>query len=89
MVIYVWVYSYIFQHQFSHTTYRDGKNSGAHIERPGCVCLVCIVPIKDEVIKMYPSFQCQGNLTYSTINEIIIMNKQLGKEGGGHSFVCK
>lgn len=38
---------------------------------------------------MYPSFQCKGNLTYSTINEIIIMNKQLGKEGGGHSFVCK
>lgn len=26
--------------------HRDGKNSGAHIEMPGCACLVCTVPIQ-------------------------------------------
>jgi len=46
MIICACVYSCIFHHQSSPTTYRDGKTSGDHTEMPGRACLVGTVPIQ-------------------------------------------
>lgn len=46
MIICACVYSYIFQHHYSHTAYRDAKSSGAHTEMRGCACLVCTGPVQ-------------------------------------------